>query len=225
MTVHFQKELATLKKRIIRLSATVEENVRKAVHSVNRRDAALAREVVQADRIVDQGEVEVEEECLKILALYQPVAIDLRFIVGVLKLNNDLERIGDLALSIAKHAIKLSDLPEIRTVVDFSSMMEHVVMALQNALDALIELDAELAEKVLRDDDAIDDLHRGIKEKLVAEMTASPADLPVLMHQLQISRRLERIADHATNIAEDVIYMVDARIVRHNPDAVAAPGE
>jgi phosphate transport system protein len=215
MAVHLQKEIDSLKKKILRLSAMVEENVERAVRSVEKRDAQLAVKVVDMDRAVDIMEIEVEEECLKVLALHQPVATDLRFIVAVLKINNDLERIGDLTVNIAERSLALAERPDFVFSSNFPTMMEKARAMLKNCLDALVNLDAKLALSVCAADDEVDALYREMFDKVKAGIRQAPDSVDDFLQMLTISRHLERIADHATNVAEDIIYMVEGSIIRH----------
>lgn len=218
MTKHFQNELERLKKKLLALSAIVEESVERAVRSINTRDVPLAREVIENDRSIDLLEVEVEEECLKILALHQPVAVDLRFVVAVLKINNDLERIGDLAVNIAERSTYLSQKAPIEMPFDFATMEQKTRLMLEKAIDALIQMDLEVAREVGAADDEIDAINREMYNQVSKGIQDSPDQVDRLIHSLSISRHLERIADYATNIAEDVIYMIEGQIVRHQPE-------
>lgn len=218
MSVHLQRELEKLNKLVLSLSATVENHLAQAVRSVQLRDEALARQVIEKDQEIDHREVEVEEECLKILALHQPVAADLRYIIAVLKLNNDLERIGDLAVNIAERAIFLSHENPPVVPFDFEGMVAKTRTMLRQALDALVNRDADLAQKVCAEDDTVDAIHRGMYEQVKDAIRKHPQDLDALIHLLGVSRHLERIADHATNIAEDVVYMIRGRIIRHHAE-------
>jgi phosphate transport system protein len=213
-----EREVSKLKKGILGLSAMVENAVHLAVKSVGERNAQMARAVIDGDEEIDQAEVDLEEDCLKLLALYQPVAIDLRYIVAVLKINNDLERIGDLALNIAERAVLLSRLPPSEIPFDFQGMAEKVKSMLRTSLDALVELDPNLASEVCRADDEVDALLREMYLIVEKGMRENPGQIETLMIMLGISRLLERIADHTTNIAEDVIYMTTGQIVRHSPE-------
>jgi phosphate transport system protein len=215
MSVHMTKELDQLKKMILTLSSLVVDNVDRAVKAVDELDRDLAEQVIRDDPRIDTMEVEVEEECLKILALHQPVAIDLRFIVAVLKMNNDLERMGDLATNIANGARLLAGLPRPEAQLNLSAMGLKVKKIVRKSLDALINLDVTLAREVLMDDDTIDAMHREIKKRIRTASEQAPQHTEALLALFSIARRLERIADHATNIAEDVIYMINAEIVRH----------
>jgi phosphate transport system protein len=211
----FESEIEKLKAKVLTLSSMVEEAVFKAVKAVQMRDIALAESVKENDSNVDNMEVEIEEDCLKILALHQPVAIDLRFIVAVLKLNNDLERIGDLAVNIARRAKTLAKLEDTPELLDFHGMAEKVKAMLRRCLEALVHLDADIAKEVCAADDEIDTLNRQMYEKVHQAIKRNPDQSDKLIHLFAVSRNLERIADHATNIAEDVIYMIQGEIVRH----------
>ncbi|AKJ63575.1 phosphate signaling complex protein PhoU [Kiritimatiella glycovorans] len=220
MSLHFDKELSRLRKLVFTLSARVDENVGRAVKAVEETNAEVAVEVIDSDHRIDEMEVEVEEECLKALALYQPVAIDLRYIIAVLKMNSDLERIGDLAVNIAKSGKRLSSLPKTELPLNLSEMGDHVKAILKKSLDALINLDSDLAREVLSDDDRIDEMRSRMSRRLSDKMDDDFEHREVYLQLISVVRRLERIGDHATNIAEDVIYMVDAEIVRHQGEII-----
>ncbi len=215
MPAHLKRELDRLKKSILSLSAMVEKQVNQAVIVVSQRDAKLAEEVIAADAEVDKSEVDIEEDCLKIMALHQPVAIDLRFIVAVLKINNDLERIGDLAANVAKRGRKLANMPEIPAPFDVTTMGEITQKMLRDSLTALIDSNGDLALAVMKEDDIIDEMNREAYTKVKSAITDNPANIDGLIYYLGVARQLERIADHATNIAEDIIYMISGDIVRH----------
>jgi len=216
MTSHLHREIEHLKKRILSLSAVVEESVRRAVRALEERDSDLAQQVIRDDDVVvDQAEVDVEEDCLKILALHQPVATDLRFIIAVLKINNDLERVGDTAVNIAERAAFLAGQAPLAVPPIIREMSERAQSMLRRSLDALVNMDASLAGQVFAEDDAVDDLNRQIYADVQRRIAEHPGELERLMHLLGVARHLERTADHATNIAEDVIYMVSGEIVRH----------
>lgn len=215
MTILMKNEVDKLKKNILTVCSLVEQNVEKAVASVANGDEKLAREVIASDNQVDQNEVEVEEECLKILALYQPVAIDLRYVVAILKINNDLERIGDQAVNIAKQAIEFQKKETFKVPVDFSDMVKKTQQMLNHALDAMINLDLEKAQAVLRSDDDVDAIHMNMYTIIEGKIKEQPTQANLLIRTLSVSRNLERIADYATNIAEDVIYMIKGKIIRH----------
>ncbi len=221
MAAHLQREIEYLKQRILSLGDVVETSVRDAAISIEQRNTALASQVIENDTAIDQQEVEVEEECLKILALHQPVAHDLRFIIAVLKINNDLERIGDLAVNIAERAVFLETQPKPDISFDFTAMAQTAQMMLKKSLDALVNQNTHLAYQVCTTDDTIDDMNRQMYVKVQESILAHPQQMGALIHLLSVSRHLERIADHTTNIAEDVIYMSEGKIVRHKTEKYA----
>jgi phosphate transport system protein len=215
MAKHLQRELDELQKRVLSLATLVEEQVRKAVRCVEKKDAASAQEVIDNDRGIDRLEIEVEEECLKLLALHQPVAVDLRFIIAVLKINNDLERIGDLAGNIADRAIPLSESPFFTFTSKLPLMCDNALAMLKQCLDSFFKMDTEGALKVCKSDDEVDNLYKEMLEIVQKGIIENPNRINEYLYVLSVSRSLERIADHATNIAEDVIYMLEGDIVRH----------
>ncbi len=215
MTQLLQKELDKLSQRLLTLSAIVEQGVQQAAHSLAAFDVELAKKVINSDQQINDMEVELEEECLKALALYQPVAIDLRYIAAVLKINNDLERIGDLAANIAERAVALAEDTRIRPPYDSEGMASLAQNMLKVSLDCLVRLDVQLARKVLLMDDEMDQRHKDNFGLIKEQILLHPEHLDQLSHYLTISRHLERIADLATNIAEDVYYMIEGEIVRH----------
>ncbi len=216
MAKHFEKELEKLRRRLLALCAKVEESVIMAVDAFEKRDIELARTVVKKDDEIDQMEIEIEEDCLKILALHQPVAIDLRFLVAVLKMNNDLERIGDLALKIAYNASDLVKLDIIPVKIDVAPLVEITRQMLKDALDSLINLDIELAKKVIASDDEANDQKKEIRDVALKAIEENPNNAKGIILLLGVARSLERISDLTTNIAEDVIYLVNGEIVRHS---------
>lgn len=215
MPIRLQRELQKLKKRILTLGAMVEEHVRMAIQAVQTRDATLAMKVIDSDSEIDESEVEVEEECLKLLALHQPVAVDLRFLSAVIKINNDLERIGDQAVNIAQRVVTIAKWQPVKVAFDYQLMGEKTEAMLRESLDALVNLDADLAYKVCLKDDEVDDMNRDIYDKVKDAIRSNPERVAYLINLLLVSRHLERIADLATNIAEEVIYMVEGEISRH----------
>ncbi len=218
MTLHLQKELGTLKKMLLGLSAVVEESVHQAVLSLQKCDVQLAETIIAGDKQIDNLEVEIEEECLKALALYQPVAVDLRFIVAVLKINNDLERIGDLATNIAERTVALASICRMTPPFDYLSMAAKTQTMLKMALDSLVRLDIGLAKEVQALDDEVDHMHSSNFQIIKEEMRRDPEGIDSITQYLTVSRHLERIADLATNIAEEVYYMIEGEIVRHTSD-------
>ncbi|RJO63464.1 MAG: phosphate transport system regulatory protein PhoU [Myxococcales bacterium] len=215
MPVRLLKEFEKLKASILALGVEVERQLRLAVQSIETRDPHLARQVIDGDARIDEMEVDLEEDCLKALALYQPVAHDLRFLVSVLKMNNDLERIGDLAVNIAKRALPLAETPPMAMPFDFQTICEKTEEMLRNSLEAMVRFDTDLAYGVLEADDTVDDINRKIYRFVEEEVLKTPQNITYFIHLMGIYRQLERIADHATNIAEDVIYLAKGEIIRH----------
>jgi len=218
MTIHMKNDVDKLKKKLIALCARVEEQLWQAVMSIKNRDEELATQVITADYQIDQNEVDIEEDCLKILALHQPVAIDLRFIVTALKINNDLERIGDLSVNIAERSQFLAHQTSFSMPFDFDAMAAKAQTMLRKSIDALVNMDCDLANEVCAMDDEVDTMNREMYDQFKKGVLKNPEHLECMLHVLSVSRHLERIADHATNIAEDVIYMVEGRIVRHKTE-------
>jgi phosphate transport system protein len=218
MSIHLQREIERVKKSILALCAIVEDQVQVAVRAFLERDTGRAGNVEQRDKEIDQREVEVEEECLKILALHQPVAIDLRFIVAAMKINNDLERIGDLAVNIARKAAAVAEEPEMAMPFDIAGMWEKTQAMLRDSIDALVNMNGALAVDVCRRDDEVDQIKHDIRVGVEEQIRREPQCVRPLMRVLAVSRNLERIADCATNIAEDVIYMSEGRIIRHGKE-------
>jgi phosphate transport system protein len=218
MAVHLQNEIDTLKKDLLTLCAAVEQQVEKAVRALLDGDAKLAEEVEQGDQEIDQQEVEVEEDCLRLLVLYQPVAGDLRLVIAALKINNDLERIGDLAVNIAHKAVSLAQEPAVEIPFDLPGMWSKTRAMLRDSLDAMVRADPRLAKDVCERDDEVDRIKHDARVRIEELIHRDPAATHRLLRLLAASRNLERIADCATNIAEDVIYMVNGRIIRHGRD-------
>ena len=215
MSIHFQKELANLKKAILILGAMVEEQVRMATESLEKKDMDLVQKVIMADNKIDEMEVQIEEECLKVLALHQPVAVDLRFIIAVIKINNELERLGDQAVNIAERVEIIAKQKKHGFIFDYSIMTEKAQNMLKMSLDSFVNLDLDLAFKVLTLDDEVDRIKNEAYDKIKDAMTLHTDSLGYLINLLLVSRHVERLADHATNIAEEVIYLIEGEIVRH----------
>tara|TARA_B100000575_G_scaffold285994_1_gene282072 strand:- start:9 stop:665 length:657 start_codon:yes stop_codon:yes gene_type:complete len=216
MSLHLHRDLDKLKKEMLRLGNMVELAINNAFLALNNRDSSYVEEVLTNEEQINEMEVQIEEECLKILALHQPVAVDLRFLVVVLKVNNDLERMGDIAKNIAERA---KDLMESEVIPDLSQPMQGlpdlVRTMVRSSLDSLVKLDDQLARKIIEMDDQVDQINRdmyAIVKSLVAEQ---PAVAGTAINLLSCSRNMERIGDLATNIAEDVIFVVDGKVVRH----------
>lgn len=217
MTQVFMHEIERLKKQILALSARVEENVILAVKALRDRDEDLALQVEESDAEIDAAEVEVEEAGLKILALHQPVAMDLRFLTCVIKINNDLERIGDLAANIAKRARRMCSYPALPVPDELHEMAARTRDMVRDSLNAFVNLDAEMASTVCVNDDSVDSLCKKVVAFVEEQGRAHPDHLKYYLQIMMAARNLERIGDHATNIAEDVIYLVKGDIVRHRP--------
>jgi phosphate transport system protein len=216
MVKHFHRELEKIKKRILSLGAIVEDRVRMSIRAIETRDGSIAKKIIDGDWEIDEMEVEIEEECLKILALYQPVAVDLRFLATVIKINNDLERIADEAVNIAKGVNYLSKRKhQFIFDFDFSEMVDKTQFMLKRSLDALVNLDKDVAFKVCILDDEVDKINGEVHHLVKEAIKKNPEQGEHLVNLLLISRHLERIADHATNIAEEVIYLIEGDIVRH----------
>jgi len=215
MPKRLQKDLEKIKKQILSLGAMAEERIRMAIKAIETWDAGLAEEIIRRDYEIDEREIEVEEECLKILALHQPVAVDLRFLIAVIKINSELERIGDEAVNIAHRVENISKRRKLELSFDFSVMAEKAATMLRLSLDALVNLDLDLAFKVLTLDDEVDLMHREIYDRIKEVMSQNPDYVGYLINLYTTSRHLERVGDHSTNIAEEVIYLIEGEIIRH----------
>ena len=218
MQRHFDRELEQLKTRLLQMGATVEDLISRSIHALVEGDRQLAMDAIRVEVEIDRHEIEIEEECLKLLALYQPVAGDLRFVASVLKINGDLERMGDLGRHIGERALFLADHREVRLPGDLRRMTAAVQRMVHQSLDALVGKDAELALRVIASDNEVDDYLKEMFQVLENQMKAHPETIPALLQVLSASRHLERIADYATNIAEDVVYLVRGEIIRHQAD-------
>lgn len=215
MSIHLRRDLDGIKRGLLTMGALVEEATNRAILSLVERRPELAAEVLTGDDTIDAHEVALEEECLKLLALHQPVATDLRFIVTTMKVNNDLERMGDLAINIAERAQFLASQPPLPLPVAFDAMAERVRAMLRQSLDALVNLDADAARRVLPQDDDVDGAHRAMFGACAQLMKDSPDHVERAIATISASRNLERIADLATNIAEDVVFLVEGEVIRH----------
>jgi phosphate transport system protein len=223
MSKHWERDLDNLQRHLMVQAASVEEAIFKGTRALRERDATLAREVIDGDSAIDQEENYVENECLKMLALHQPVAIDLRRIIAALKINTDLERMADLAVNIAERALNLTTLPRIAMPDKLQRMTDLTTSMVRQSLDAFVMLDAEQARRVIRLDEEVDRYNSEIIAELIGHMKQSAALVPALLSFFSGVRHLERIADHATNIAEDVVYLIEGEIIRHNPMTVNEP--
>ena len=218
MTLHLQRDLEAVKSQLLDMGGLVEKVSNQAITALQERDTELSAGVHELDLTIDQQEVKIEEECLKILALHQPVATDLRFVVCIMKVNNDLERMGDLAINIAERASYLSSHEPLGVPLDFHRMAELAREMVKESLSALLNLDTHLARKVLAKDDEVDEINRQMFEILEEIMLKDPTTIRRAIHLLSASRHLERIADLATNIAEDVVFLVEGEVIRHLPE-------
>ncbi|MCA9102560.1 MAG: phosphate signaling complex protein PhoU [Planctomycetales bacterium] len=215
MTKHFYRDMELLHREILALSALVEEMIDDAARSLLERDADLARQVIRTDQQVDDREVYIEDYCLKMLALHQPVAVDLRRIATVMKVDNDLERIADLAVNVAERAESLTQFPAFPIPAEVNQIVARSTEMVRGAMDAFVNLDTEQARRVREGDDVVDRLNAEIIDELTDLMHGNSQMITPAMHCFSAVRHIERIADHATNIAEDVIYLVEGDIVRH----------
>ena len=218
---HFQEELEQLKTRLLEMGGLAEDRVRAAVDGLVRRDGDVVTRVLDGDGPINQLHIEIDKRCFKLLALHQPMAVDLRAIVSAVKINTDLERVGDLAINIAEAARRYAAQPPIKKLIDIPRMAAIAQTMLRDALDAFVRRDIQLAQRVLNEDDKLDSLKTQIFRELLTYMLQDPSTIEPALDLILISRHLERIGDHATNIAEDVIFMVSARDVRHHADLQA----
>lgn len=216
MSKHLERDLEALEREILAQSSLVEEMIAKACRALVDRRVDLSSEVVEAEQQIDVREVKIEEECLKILALHQPVAVDLRRTATVLKINTELERIADLAVNVAERTSSLADHMEFDIPDKLERMAEIATDMVHDALDAFVELDGDAAREVCRRDEEVDQLNRQVIDDLYETMQARSDLVEPALHVFSISRHVERIADCATNIAEDVIYLVEGEIARHH---------
>ena len=211
----FDEELADLKEKILRMGSLVEGQIRQALQALIGRDDDLATQVIENDRQVNTMDVAVDEACLELLALQQPAARDLRFITTAMKISTELERMSDLAENICERAIELHEEPQLKPYIDIPLMAEHAIKMVGEALDAFVRGDSVLARKVLDEDDYIDNLNEQIFRELLSFMMENPQTISRAIRLSFISKYIERIADHATNVAELVVYMVEGKIIRH----------
>ncbi len=218
MSKHLQRDLESLENDVLSQASVVEEMIQKASRAIREMRPELVAEVIRHEHAVDEREVQIEEECLKILALHQPVAVDLRRVATIMKINNDLERIADLAVNIAERANSLSAHAGLLVPQSFDRMVQVTVAMVQAALDALVNLDISRAQAVCLRDEEVDELNREVILHMQQIMKEQPELVEAAMYLFSASRYVERIADHATNIAEDVIYLVDGEIARHKHD-------
>jgi phosphate transport system protein len=215
---HFQEELALLKARLLEMGGLAEDRLRVVARGLADRDPALVEKVLAGDAAINQLHIEVDDRCFKLLALHQPMAVDLRSIVSAVKINTDLERVGDMAVNIAEAARRLLQHPPVQATIALPRMATIAQDMLRDALDAYVRHDTALAQRVLDRDDELDALKTTVFRELLTHMLRDPATIEPSLDLILISRHLERVGDHATNIAEDVIFMVSARDVRHHAE-------
>ncbi len=216
MKIHYDHSVADLNSLITHQAAMVEKAVRNSILSISEKNEELAYFVVVGDDTLDTNEVKIEEECLKVLALYQPVASDLRYIVTLLKVNTELERIGDLAVNIAQRVLHLLTEKKDVNIMDFTDMFYEVSQSLKKSIDAFLLHDCQRAEEVIESDNRIDEIHRNKMNQVKLLLKRNPEAMESILDFMTISRNLERIADSCTNIGEDVVYMEQGKIIRHN---------
>jgi len=214
----FQKELERLKESLLKMAALVEEAINDSVQSLVKRDSDLIQKTMDLEKRINALDIEIEEMCLTLLALRQPMAIDLRFITAAMKINTDLERMGDQAVNIAERAVSLNQEPPLKPYIDIPRMAEIAQTMVRDVLDSFVKRDSKLARSVLERDDLVDGLNHQVFRELLTFMISDPASILRSAHLMIVCRCLERIADHATNIAEDVIFMVEARVVKHHAE-------
>lgn len=214
---HFHQELSDLNREILQLGNMVEKAIYRSVESLKHRDAQLAQEIINSDNEVDKLELDIDERCINLLALYQPMAADLRFIATALMITTDLERMADLAVDIAERTLELVDKPLLKPLIDVPKLAALAQKMVQESLDAFVNRNATLAKKVCRYDDEADHLRDLVYKEIIEIVTRNGSCAPRAIPLLLVARHLERICDHATNIAEDVFYMVQAQMLKHHP--------
>lgn len=224
MERHFDEELKNLNKEILRMAGLVEAAIGKAMKALVERDTKLAQEVIASDEAINLLEIEIDELCLTLLALRQPAGADLRFITMALKINNDLERMGDQAVNIAERTVDLLKQPLLKPLIDIPRMAQIAQEMVRQSLDAFVRRDAAVAKHVCERDDEVDALNDQVFRELLTYMMEDPAKITRAVDLVLIGRHLERIGDHATNIAEDVIYLVQGRTIKHHIEEKTAHG-
>ena len=212
---HFDEELAELKAKLVQMACLAEDQIDKALGALVKRDSAQAREVIERDRKVNTLDVEMDEECIRLLALHQPAARDLRLVTTAMKISTELERISDLAENVCERSIELNEEPQLKPYIDIPRMSNQARMMVKESIDAFVKDDAALARKVLTNDDLVDDLMEQLFRELLSFMIEDPRTISRAIRLTFIAKYLERMADHATNIAELVVYLVEGKIIRH----------
>jgi phosphate transport system protein len=218
MDTHFQKELAQLKENLLKMATLVEETIRDSMAALMNRDSEMIKRTMEQEDKINAMENAIDDMCLKLLALRQPLAADLRFITSAMKIVTDLERMGDQAINIVERAASLNLEPQLKPYIDIPRMAEIVQTMVKDVLDAFVNRNSRLARSVCERDDLVDGLNDQVHRELLTYMMSDPKTIPRAVHLMIVSRCLERIADHATNIAEDVIFMVDALVIKHHAD-------
>jgi phosphate transport system protein len=216
---HFIEELEQLKTKLLEMGSLVEASIQRSILAVTQKDRSAAEEVFRNEVRINTIEIEIDEFAISLLALYQPMAADLRLIVAALKINTDLERMGDLSVNIAQRALALMEGPVIKPMIDIPHIAGLVQSMVRKALDAFVMRDADLARSVLASDDGVDNLRTACYHELTSFMEQDPHNIPQALALLSVTRNLERIADHSTNIAEDVLFLVKGIDVRHHAEA------
>ena len=216
MERHFDEELNKLKEKLLRMASLVEEAISHAVKALVDRNSDLAAEVIKRDDEVNMLEIEIDEQCLKLLALMQPIAIDLRFITSAMKIGNDLERMGDQAVNIAERTLELLRQPQLKPLIDIPRMATLAQKMVKDSLDAFVNKDTNLARDVCVRDDQVDNLNDQVFRELLTYMMEDTSTITRAVDLILIGRHLERIADHATNIGEDVVYLVEGKTIKHH---------
>ncbi len=219
---HFERELEQLKAKLLEMSALVESAVYRSVQGVVEKNEELAQQVLRNEGRINQLEIEIDDMAISLLALQAPLAADLRLVTAAIKINNDLERMGDLSVSIAQSALALIREPLIRPLIDIPHIAGLAQGMVRKALDAFVNRDAELARSVLASDDAVDNMRTASYHELMSFMESNPQQIPQALYLLSVVRNLERIADHATNVAEDVLFLIKGIDVRHHNEERAA---
>ncbi len=221
MLRHFDEELEQLRATLLRMGGLAEKQLHDALQALTARDSALAERVIEDDHRVNALDVEIDEECIRLLALHQPAARDLRLITTAMKIASELERIGDLAESISTRTIELNEEPQLKPYIDIPRMGNWACVMVKESLDAFLNRDVQLAEKVLKDDDFVDDLMGQLFRELLSYMIEEPRTISRAIRLLFVAKSIERVADHATNIAELVVYLVQGKIIRHTAPAAS----
>ncbi len=220
MERHLDEELKDLKIQLLEMADLTIESIKRAVKALKDRNVGLANDIFEMDRRIDQFEIGIEEKCIELIALKQPVGTDLRFLVGAIKINNDLERMGDHAVNIAQCVIAIADKPHIKPLIDIPKMARLASDMLKDSINSFIESDPVKAKKVCERDDRVDELRDQVFRELLTYMMADPTTIPRAMELILVSRNLERIADLSTNICEEVIYIAQARIIKHHAEDI-----